>query len=106
MPTLVFQGQDSGENNPVIIIVAVVVSILLLLLIVGIIVTTCLLVHYQRRKKRKSNLVVLNDDSLGYFNATYQSNTLNQTSTNVSKVPCDNISNPVYGGNIILIISI
>ena len=105
-PTIVFQGQDRGENNPVITITAVIVSILLLLLIVGIIVTSCIIVYHQRRKKRKSNLVVLNDDSLGYFNATYQSNTLNQTSTNVSKVPCDDISNPVYGGNIISIISI
>ena len=98
-PTIVFQGQDSGENNPVIIITAVIVPILLLLLIVGIIVTTCLLVHYQRRKKRKSNLVVHNDESLGYFNATYHSHTLKETSTNVSKVPCKNISNPIYGGN-------
>ena len=88
-------------------ITAVIVSILLLLLIVGIIVTTCLLVHYQRRKKRKTNVAVIDDDNSGHLsNPTYQSHTLNQTSTNVSKVPCDNISNPVYGGNIISIISI
>ena len=107
-PTIVFQGQDSRENNPVIIIAAVIFPILLLLLIVGIILTTCIIVYHQRRKKSKSNLAVLNDDNnSGHLsNPTYQSNTLNQTSTNVSKVPCDNISNPVYGGNIISIISI
>ena len=89
-------GQDSGENNPVIIIIiaAVIFSILLLLLIVGIIVTSSLIVYHQKKKKGKTNLVVVNDDSLG------QSYTLNQTSTNVSEVPCDDKSNPVYEGNV------
>ena len=96
-PTIMLQGQDSGENNPVIIVIAAVIaSTLLLLLIVGIIVTNCLIVYRQRQKKRKSNLAI-NDDNLGYFK---QSHTLNQTSTNVNEVPCDDISNPVYEGNI------
>ena len=106
-PIIVVQGQDSGENNPVIIIAAVIVPILLLLLIVGIIVTSCLIVYHQRQKKRKSNLTNIDDSNPGHLsNPTYQSLTPNQTSTNVSKVPCDNISNPLYGGNIISIISI
>ena len=104
-PTIVFE--DSGENNPVIIIPAVIVPILLLLLIVGIILTSCLIVYHQRQKKRKSNFTNIDDNNSGHLsNPTYQSLTPNQTSTNVSKVPCDNISNPLYGGNIISIISI
>ena len=92
-------GQNIGENNPVIIIIiaAVIFSILLLLLIVGIILTSFLIVYHQKKKKGKTNLVVVNDDSLGYFK---QSNTLKETSTNVSEVPYDNISNPVYEGNV------
>ena len=89
-------GQDSKENNPVIIIIIAAV-ILLLLLIVGIIVTSSLIVYHQKKKKGKTNLVVVNDDSFGYFK---QSNTLNQTSTNVSEVPYDDISNPIYEGNV------
>ena len=97
-PTIMLQGQDSRENNPVIIVIAAaIVPILLLLLIVCIIVTSYLIVYHQRQKKRKSNLAVLNDDNLGYFK---QSHTLNQTSTIVNEVPCDDISNPVYEGNI------
>ena len=71
-------GQDSRENNPVIIIIiaAVIFSILLLLLIVGIILTSSLIVYHQKKKKGKTNLVVVNDDSLGYFKQSY---TLNQT---------------------------
>ena len=98
-PTVTLQEQDSRENNPVIIIIiaAVIVPILLLLLlIVCIIVTSCLIVYRQRQKKRKSNLAV-NDDNLDYFKQSY---TLNQTSTIVNEVPCDDISNPVYEGNI------
>ena len=78
-------------------IAAVIFYILPLLLIVGIIVTSSLIVYHQKKKKGKTNLVVVNDDSLGYFK---QSNTLNQTSTDVSEVPCDDISNPVYEGNV------
>ena len=103
-PIIVFQGQDIGENNPAIIIAAVVVTTFLLLLIVGIIVTTCLIVYHQRQKMRKITLAVLNDDSLGCSNPMYRSNTLKQISINGSKVPCDNISNPVYGGNIVITI--
>ena len=93
-------GHNSRENNSVIIIIiaAVIFSILLLLLIVGIIVTSSLIVYHQKKKKGKTNLVVLNDNSIGYFK---QSNTLKETSTNVSEVPCDDISNPIYEGNYI-----
>ena len=95
-PTLVFQGPDNRDNYPVIIITAVSVPTLLILLTVCISVITCLTVYHQRQKKRKSTLSVLNDDSLCHFN---HSNTLKQTSNDVSKVVCYDISNPVYEGN-------